>query len=304
MSFFSRLPSPVLAALAGCLALAACKTVPYTGRSQAVVVPDAEMEALGEDAFAEIRAELPEVTAGPAYEQVQRVSRQIISQVPEASAAGEWEVVLFDSEEINAFALPGRKVGIYTGILPVLKNEAGLAAVVGHEIGHVIARHSGERVSRALITQLGLSVADISLQNAEVHDQVLSLLGVGTVVGVELPFSRANETEADELGGIFMAKAGYDPRESVAVWERMASQRGSAQPPEVLSTHPSDASRIASLESLMPTFQGHYRAAPVQRGLGETLATRSVSSSSRASSDPAPSKPSSTSTPTKGRGRR
>lgn len=269
------LRSPLVAGglLATTVALlaAACQTVPYTGRKQAVVIPQGQLESMGSDAFSELLAQEPPLAGGPTVAQVRSVGDEIVRQTPPDYASQDWQIEVIDSDEANAFALPGGKIGIYTGILPILANEAGLASVTGHEVGHVIAQHSGERVSRAMIVQLGLSVADIGLSNSAIHDELMSLLGLGSVVGIELPYSRANESEADELGGILMAKAGYDPRESWAVWERMSANRSGGQPPAVLSTHPSDTARITNLKSLLPTFERYYDEAAVKHGRGDAL---------------------------------
>lgn len=269
------LRSPLVAGglLATTVALlaAACQTVPYTGRKQAVVIPQSQLETMGSEAFSELLAEQPPLASGPTVSQVRSVGDEIVRQTPPDYASQDWQIEVIDSEEANAFALPGGKIGIYTGILPILENEAGLASVTGHEVGHVVAQHSGERVSRAMIVQLGLSVADIGLSNSAVHDELMSLLGLGSVVGIELPYSRANESEADELGGILMAKAGYDPRESWAVWERMSANRNGGQPLAVLSTHPSDTARISNLKSLLPTFERYYDEASVKHGRGDAL---------------------------------
>jgi predicted Zn-dependent protease len=162
---------------------------------------------------------------------------------------------------VNAFALPGGKVAVYTGILPITRDENGLAAVLGHEIGHVIARHGGERVSQQMLVNVGLetTMAALSQGNPATVQAIASLLGAGTTVGVLLPWSRAQESEADHLGLILMAKAGYDPHASRDLWVRMAAaSQGSGKPPEFLSTHPSDPTRIKQIEVWMPEAMQYY----------------------------------------------
>ncbi|MGI0026016.1 MAG: M48 family metallopeptidase, partial [Nitrososphaera sp.] len=178
----------------------------------------------------------------------------------------EWEVnVIKDDKTMNAFALPGGKIAVYTGIFPIARNEAGLAAIMGHEVVHALARHGGERMSQGLLTQLGLEAANIALasQGASqiVMQSAMAALGVGANVGVLLPFSRAHESEADYIGLLLAAQAGYDPREAVRVWERM-EQVSKGQPAEFLSTHPSHGTRISQLEGWMNEALSYYKPQP------------------------------------------
>jgi len=267
-----RHPLVALGALGLTLALgfSACNKVPYTGRSQVVALSlDAEAQ-LGADAFTEILAAETVIPSGDLHSQVATVASGVADRAPAPFNGLTWDFQLINNEAVNAFALPGGKVGVYTGILPVLSNEAGLASVLGHEVGHVVARHSAERITGMLALQSALTAADIGLSNTELHDELMGLLGLGATVGVVLPFSRANELESDYLGGIFMAKAGFEPNESWAVWERM-SALGGGSPIAIFSTHPSNAKRIERLKEEQPTFQKYYRSAKTKNGRGADL---------------------------------
>ena len=173
-----------------------------------------------------------------------------------------WEFrVIEEAKQVNAFALPGGKVAVYTGILPVTKDDAGLATVLGHEVAHAVARHGGERVSQGLLVQVGLATAQAAMAKGDPRtvQLVTGLLGAGAAVGVVLPFSRAQESEADHLGLIYMAKAGYNPREAIPFWQRMEqAARGRPTPPEFLSTHPSHGTRIRQIEQWIPEALQHY----------------------------------------------
>ena len=254
------------------LGFSACMKVPYTGRQQAVLLSFDQEVQLGSDAYIEILREETVVTSGPLATQVSSIARAVSKKTPRPFRDLPWEFKLLASDSVNAFALPGGKVAVYTGIVPVLANEAGLASVLGHEVGHVVARHSAERMTGTLLLQLGLAAADIGLSNTEIHDQLMAMLGLGAAVGVVLPFSRANELESDYLGGIFMARAGLDPKESWAVWERMTELSGGDNPLPIFSTHPSNSKRIQRLKEELPTFEKHYKASRSQRGRGQALA--------------------------------
>jgi len=268
--------TPLLAALLASMCFvtlvigAGCLKVPYTGRKHIVLLPFGAEVALGEEAYAEILEGEEIVSEGAVAASVLEVGSSISRLTPQPFRDLNWEFKLIGSSKVNAFALPGGKVAVYNGMVPVLATEAGLAAVVGHEVGHAIARHGGERISGTMLLQLGLAVADISLASSEHHDQILGLLGLGAEVGIILPFSRANELEADYLGGLLMARAGFDPRESVGVWERMTELHGSGGP-EFLSTHPSNATRIERLKEEMPTFLKHYNRVSKKLGRGNDL---------------------------------
>lgn len=247
--------------------LATCATAPETGRSQLLLVSPAEEAQLGLKAFQQIKRQQPQVSGGKAAETLQRVGNRISEVAPLPNA--RWEFVLFKDDSPNAFALPGGKVGIYTGILPITKNEAGLATVIGHEIAHAVARHGAERMSHGMLVQLGgvgLSAA-LGQDAGATGDLIMQAYGIGSQLGVMLPYSRTQELEADELGLLYMARAGYDPREAIDFWKRFAeynAKRGGA-PPEFLSTHPLDSRRIAALERAMPRAVAEYEMARRQR---------------------------------------
>ena len=231
------------------LAIAACSSSP-TGRNQLVLVPDDQLNEMGAQSFEQMKSEIPKSDNLRQTQNVQCVADHIISVLPEKYQKQAWEVVLFDDEQINAFALPGNKIGVYTGLLTVATNQAQLAAVMGHEVGHVLARHGNERVSTQLATSQALALGyELSGEDSAVKSAVFQGLGVGAQYGIILPFSRAHETEADLIGLDLMAKAGFDPEESAELWRKMGG--GGASTPEWMSTHPSNNTRIQSLESAM-----------------------------------------------------
>ena len=255
-----------LAPLAGfiLLALVSCQTVPITGRSQLQLLPESEETRMGLQAYRQILNKSRVSQDPAANDLVTRVGTRIAAATGRTEYAWEFKVI-DDDQQINAFALPGGKVAVYTGLLPVTRDEAGLAAVLGHEIAHVIARHGGERVSQELLVQAGLTatMAALSQGDPQTVRSVGSLLGAGAAVGLILPWSRQQESEADHLGLIFMAKAGYDPHAALDLWRRMAeASRGRARPPEFLSTHPSDVTRIRQIEQWMPEALPYYQASP------------------------------------------
>jgi len=197
---------------------------------------------------------------------LQRVGQRIAAAAQKDLPDARWEFILFESKEVNAFCLPGGKVGIYTGILPIAKDESGLATIVGHEVAHAAARHGAERMSQALLVQVGGSLLDTAAQNkAENTRKALSAAyGLGAQIGVQLPHSRRQELEADHMGLVYMARAGYDPRPSVEMWQRFAAfskQQGGKSLP-FLSTHPVDEVRIAQLQQLMPKAMQEYAGTP------------------------------------------
>ncbi len=234
---------------------AACQTVPYTERRQVLLLSEDEENKMGLDVYKEIVGKAKVSTDPAANELVTRVGRRI------AQATGKnytWEFkVIDDPKTANAFALPGGKVAVYTGILPITKDEAGLAAVLGHEISHVIARHNGERVSEQMVAQglvgIGGSVVGLDQKTSE----AIGGLFINTLL---LPFSRQQESEADHLGLIYMAQAGYDPHAARDLWVRMAAAyQGSSRPPQFLSTHPSEATRVQQIEGWLPEALKYYR---------------------------------------------
>ena len=265
-------PYLVLLAALG-LQSAGCATNPYTKRWQLLMIPQSYEANLGAQAYQDVLSD-PQVkiSQNPAeVAPVQRISARIIeaakrSKYAEAANEFKWEVsVIKDDGTKNAFALPGGKIAVYTGIFPVADNESGLAAIVGHEVVHALSRHGSERMSQGVLAQIGLVGASIAMQTqgfSPVTSQAaMAALGVGTQVGVLLPFSRAHESEADYIGLLLAADAGYDPQEAVRVWQRMQQASGGQQPQEFLSTHPGHETRIKRLSEHMPEALALYQQA-------------------------------------------
>ena len=245
------------------LVIIGCSTVSETGRRQVRLVPEAQELQLGLTAFEEMKKEVPVSKDAAANEMLQRVGKKVAGVAGLENA--QWEFVLFDSKEVNAFCLPGGKVGVYTGILPVTKNEAGLATVIGHEVAHAKAHHGAERMSQALLLQAGGQAVGAAVSAAgkdKWQTAATTVYGLGAQVGIALPYSRLHESEADEMGLTYMARAGYNPREAVAFWQRLAELNklsGNAGGPWFLRTHPVDETRIAQLQKLMPQAEKEYR---------------------------------------------
>jgi len=250
---------------------AACFKVPYTGRKAAVLMGWQQEIQLGTDAYAEILAGETVVPGGDLAGSVGAVGNRVSRRTPRGFRELKWEFKLLQSDMVNAFCLPGGKIAVYQGIAPIMASEGGMASVLGHEVGHAVARHANERISGMMALQLGLQAASIGLSNTGMHDELMGMLGLGATVGVVLPFSRANELEADYIGGILMAKAGYDPRESWAVWERMQSTFGGSDI-AFMSTHPSNSKRIERLKEALPDFDKYYKKSRTKRGRGNDLA--------------------------------
>lgn len=236
---------------------------PETGRSARVALSSDQEQALGVQAYREVLAQADTIKSGPEYEMVVRVAKRLAAQTKDSARDFDWQVSLVRDPQANAFCLPGGKIVVFTGILPLTKTEAGLAAVMGHEMAHAIARHGSQRLLRNELTQTVLMGASLSLGDLDYQQRqmVMAALGAGAQYGVLLPFSRSHETEADEMGLLYMARAGYDPQEAIAFWERM-SAAGGGQPPEFASTHPSHASRIADLKAFLPKAKAELRDAP------------------------------------------
>jgi predicted Zn-dependent protease len=235
-----------------------CAAAPYTKRSQLMLVSDGEAAKMGAQAFGEVLKEGNIVQTGPAVDQVHRVGSRIarVADIPNA----QWQfAVIDDPKQANAFALPGGKVAVYTGILPITQDDTGLAVVLGHEIGHVLERHGAERMSQGLVAQLGGTALAVAMGGGPSTSAVLAAYGLGAQYGVLNPFSRTQESEADHVGLILMAKAGYDPRDAVAFWERM-EQSGGKSPPEFLSTHPSHGTRVEQIRAELPEALQYYQA--------------------------------------------
>ncbi|WP_423822606.1 M48 family metallopeptidase [Salinisphaera sp. SPP-AMP-43] len=250
------MPRFILRALMLCLlsaVLVGCATSP-TGRNQLKLFGEQKMSAMGDQSYAQLKdkTEVDKNTAANRF--VECVANAITSvQGVQQAADGPWQVTVFKSDQVNAFALPGGNIGVYSGLLPVTENGAQLAAVIGHEVGHVLAGHPNERMSEQYATQGGLSVLSAFLGGAggAGSQAIMSALGVGAQVGILLPFSRAQESEADVIGLELMARAGFDPRESVQLWQNMSKASDGEQPNEFLSTHPSNDNRIQALSSHM-----------------------------------------------------
>lgn len=230
-----------------------------TGRHQALLYSEQDMAAMGRTSFEQM-INTQQVNRNPAVNAyVNCITQRIINVLPGPKL--HWQVVVFDSPQVNAFALPGGYIGVYTGLLSVANTPDQLATVLAHEVAHVLAQHGNEQVSRAQATDWGLKLTDWALGQAETeHRQlVMAALGLGAEYGVILPFGRAQETEADVMGLTLMAKAGFNPKASIALWHNMAKASGGANPPELLSTHPSNDSRIEELTKLQREAEPLYR---------------------------------------------
>ncbi len=240
--------------------LAGCSTVPVTGRSQFNFISQDQELQLGLTSFNELKKEVP-VSKDPAVNALlQKVGKKIAAVASPDMPNAQWEFVVFESKEANAFCLPGGKVGVYTGILPITKDEAGLATVIGHEVAHAVARHGGERMTQAMALQAGGQIAGaLTSSAAPITQQAVSLVyGLGSQLGYVLPHSRKQESEADRIGLTYMARAGYDPNAAISFWERFSAQSGNAGGPWFLRTHPVDAVRIADLKKWLPEAMQEY----------------------------------------------
>jgi metalloendopeptidase OMA1, mitochondrial len=253
--------------VAGALALVAvaCATTPYTNRTQFMVVSEGQEASLGEQSYRQVLAESKIETDPRVNEIVRRIGERIATAAERPDY--QWEfVVIDDPKTVNAFALPGGKVAVYTGMFPVAQTEAGLATVMGHEVAHALARHGAERMSQQMGVQAvgtGLAVALGASGTSGITQSVaMQAFGLGAQVGVLLPFSRSQESEADHIGLILMAKAGYDPQQAVGFWERMEQNAGGKSPPEYLSTHPDHGTRVNQIQAWLPEAEKYYNANP------------------------------------------
>jgi len=239
----------------------ACETVPVTGRRQLQLISASEEMQLGVSTYQQILQKSKVSTDPQLNALVTRVGSRIAAVADRPDF--QWEYRVIEDRQANAFALPGGKIAVYTGILPLTRDEAGLAAVLGHEVAHVTARHGGERMSQQVLAQAGVSVASIGtgllVGDPGATRLAAALFGAGAQYGMLLPYSRAHESEADHIGLIYMAKAGYDPRAARDLWVRMAAAKGSERPPEFMSTHPSEERRIQQIEAWLPEALEHYR---------------------------------------------
>ncbi|OOQ59291.1 M48 family metallopeptidase [Mucilaginibacter pedocola] len=261
---------PLLLAAVTAITFYACSTVPLTGRSQLSLVGDDQINPAAAASYKQLLSD-PKTTvinSGTDAQRVKRIGAQLASAIERYLNANgyanqysfQWEFNLIQSPEVNAWCMPGGKVAVYSGLLPVAQTDAGLAVVMGHEIGHAIARHSAERMSQQLALQAGGTAVSAAAGSKSATTQAIigQLYGVGGQLAL-LKYSRAQESEADRLGLTFMAMAGYDPNAAVAFWQRMAAQNKGGAQPEFLSTHPSDATRIANLQSLIPEAMKYYK---------------------------------------------
>jgi predicted Zn-dependent protease len=226
--------------------------VPITGRSQLVDISREQEKALGLQSYQQILSDSKVLRSGQSVDLVREIGNRL-SKVLDEDPGFDWEFNVIDSDQANAFALPGGKVAVYTGILPIVQNVDGLSAVMGHEIAHAIARHGAERMAHQKLVQYGSMAAGMALGSMDVSTQrmIMGALGMGAQYGVLLPFSRNHESEADYMGLIYTARACFDPREAPKIWERMA-EHSQAQPSEFMSTHPSHETRIRQLNEWMP----------------------------------------------------
>jgi predicted Zn-dependent protease len=255
----------------GLTLLTGCETNPYTGRSQLLMTSVSQETQLGAQAYSQVKNDpkLRQSQDPREVEPVRRVAARIIeaakrSKYAEIAQQFQWEVIVIkDDKTMNAFALPGGKIAVYTGIFPVARTEAGLAAVLGHEVVHALARHGAERMSQGQLTDAALQIAGAAAGAAGgggmMSQAAMAALGAGAQVGVLLPFSRKHESEADYIGVLLAADAGYDPREAVSLWERMGQLSQGGGPSEFLSTHPSNETRIDQLKEWMPEAMGIYQ---------------------------------------------
>ena len=252
------------------LVIAACSTVPITGRKQLSLIPASEMMSTSYQQYGDFLKANKVSTNQQQITMVRTVGTKIQHAVEtymqqngygDALKDYKWEFNVVESNEVNAWCMPGGKVVVYTGILPVTKNETGLAVVMGHEIAHAIAEHGNERMSQGLLAQYGAAALSEALASKPEQTKSLwmSAYNVGAQYGALLPFSRTQESEADHLGLVFMAMAGYDPHESVTFWQRMSTANGGQAPPEFMSTHPSDQTRINNLTNLIPEAMKYYK---------------------------------------------
>ena len=241
----------------GLFFLAGCSHAPETGRSQFIVMSSSQEIRLGQDAYSEILKEEKTITSGEKFDMVQRVGSRVAIAAdrlyPDAVKGYKWKFALIkDKEMVNAWALPGGKCAVYTGLLPVTENEDALAIVMAHEVAHVIARHGAERASHSIATAV---IAGVAMSEMNKTDRMILLAAYG--IGVALPFSRTQETEADQLGLYIAADARYDPREAIPLWRRM-SNAGNKAPAEFMSTHPSSETRINQIRGWLPKAMLYY----------------------------------------------
>ena len=253
-----------------------CRTTPITQRRQLLLVPESQEIQMGVAAYDEVKTKNKISTNAKYNEVVTRVGQRLAEAAKQQNLGTnfDWEFTVIADQTQNAFCLPGGKVAFYEGILPVCQNEAGVAVVMSHEISHALARHGGERMTQ----QMGVDgtgkilQAVVKKKAADKEQAFMAVYNTGTKYGFVLPYSRAHESEADEMGIHIMSQAGYDPNEAPKFWERFGAAKSGDAPPEFASTHPSDASRAAALKALLPKALEEYQAAPTKHGIGVPLA--------------------------------
>ena len=267
----------ILLAFGFLMTVVACSKNPITGRKQLQLYNEADIQKMAAQEYRQFLSQNPAVssTGNKDAEMVRRVGSRIATAVTkfyQGKGLGkelegfQWEYNLVNSKDVNAWCMPGGKIVVYTGLLPISQNEAALAVVVGHEVAHALAKHGNERMSQATAQQLGgvaLSVA-VANQTPEAQNLFMTAYGIGSTVGAILPFSRKQELEADKFGLIYAALAGYNPQEAIPLWQRMAAAGGGQNPPEFLSTHPAEETRIEKLKELMPEALKYYK--PMKSG--------------------------------------
>jgi predicted Zn-dependent protease len=244
---------------------------PETGKTALVAFSPQQESELGLQTFREVLSQSRVVDSGPEVEMVRGVAKRLVQVVDEESKKFEWAVSVVSEDQKNAFCLPGGKIVVYTGILPICQSDAGLATVMGHEIAHATMRHGGQRVFQTNMVQIAMVGLTTSMSEMDPQQRatLAGLLGAGAQFGVLLPFGREHELEADAVGLKYMARAGFDPRESVRFWERMREASDGQKPPEFMSTHPGDETRIQRLEAMMPEAVKIYQEAVASQGAGQ-----------------------------------
>jgi len=262
----------ILTIFTASILLVACTRNAITGRKQLSLYPESEIQAAAQQQYQQFLSQNRVVSANASRdaEMVQRVGRRIATAITnyytqkglgKELEGYQWEYNLVASNEVNAWCMPGGKIVVYTGLLPITQNEAALAVVVGHEVTHAIAKHGNERMSQGMLQQLGGAALSVALANQPTATQnlLMAAYGAGSTVGILLPFSRNQEYEADKFGLYYAAMAGYNPQEAIPLWQRMESASNGQKPPEFLSTHPSEGNRIKRLQGYMPEAMKYYR---------------------------------------------
>ncbi len=239
---------------------------PETGRAAHVGMSTEQEAALGFQTYRQVLAQARTVDSGPQVEMVRNVASRLARATGPTGQGYEWQVSLIEDPQVNAFCLPGGKIVVYSGIVPVAQNDAGLATVMGHEMAHATSRHGAQRVLQQNLAQIGMTGVAVSLGDMDYNKQraIMGALGAGARFGILMPFGRKHESEADEIGLMYMARAGFDPEEAIRFWARM-EQASRGGPPEFMSTHPSHGTRIEQLRALMPKALEEYRKAPTTR---------------------------------------